>query len=218
MPRKPRLEYAGAVYHVTARGARQAAIFIDDDDRVALLKILACALRELDGQVFAFCLMGNHYHFVLQTREANLSTLMRRVNSLYGMRFNQRHARFGHVFDGRFNAVHVDRDAYLLEACRYVDLNPVRAALVERPEQWRWTSYRAHVGSIRSPGWLATTEVHGVLTGRTPKDPAQIAQAQHLYAKWVASGREVRLWEESLRQRIYLGDEAFIERVKRLSG
>lgn len=91
MSRTPRLEYAGALYHVTARGVQQAAIFVDDRDRVSLLTILARALRASEAQTFAFCLMGNHYHFVLQTRQANLSVLMHRVNSLYGMTFNRRH-------------------------------------------------------------------------------------------------------------------------------
>ena len=127
MPRSLRLEYPGALYHVTARGTRQDAIFLDDQDRASLLSILARALRSCDAQAFAYCLMGNHYHFVLQTRQANLAVLMRRVNSVYCLTFNRRHARCGHVFEGRYKALHVDRDAYLLEVCRYVDLNPVRA-------------------------------------------------------------------------------------------
>lgn len=213
MPRSPRLEYAGAVYHVTARGARQAAIFIDDHDRVALLKILAQALRDFDAQVFAFCLMGNHYHLVLQTRQPNLSMLMQRLNTFYGLAFNQRHGRHGHVFDGRFKALHVDRDPYLLEVCRYVDLNPVRAGLVESVAQWRWSSYRAQVGSIPSPAWLATDELHGALMGRIPEDEAQKVEARHRYAEWVEAGRQVRLWKRSLRRGLYLGDEAFIERL-----
>ena len=90
--------------------------------------------------------MGNHYHFVLQTRQANLSVLMRRVNSLYCLTFNRRHSRCGHVFEGRYKALHVDRTAYLLEVCRHVDLNPVRAGLAESPAQWAWSSYRAHAG------------------------------------------------------------------------
>ena len=128
MPRALRLEYAGALYHVTARGVQQAAIFIDDEDRLSLLGNLAHALRTCEAKAFAFCLMDNHYHFVLQTGQANLSALMHRVNSVYSSAFNRRHGRCGHLFEGRFKALHVDRDAYLLEVCRYVELNPVRAA------------------------------------------------------------------------------------------
>ncbi len=114
MPRSTRIEYPGAQYHVTARGVQQGAIFVDDRDRGCLLAILARTLAACEARAFAFCLMGNHYHFVLQTRQANPSVLMHRVNSLYSLTFNRRHGRRGHVFEGRFKALHVDRDAYLM--------------------------------------------------------------------------------------------------------
>jgi putative transposase len=216
MPRSPRLEYPDALYHVTARGVQQAAIFIDDHDRVSLLTIAAQMLRTCDAQTFAFCLMGNHYHFVLRTRQANLSMLMRRINSLYSLAFNRRHGRRGHVFEGRFKALHVHRDAHLLEVCRYVDLNPVRARLVDSPEQWRWSSYRAHTGSTLSPPWLATAELHGALMGQLPQNAAQTTAAHRRYADWVEAGRETQLWKESLRHGIYLGDESFVECIEQL--
>ncbi|MFL6698845.1 MAG: transposase [Vitreoscilla sp.] len=215
MPRPPRLEYANALYHVTSRGARRSAIFQDDNDRATLLAILALALRDCDAQAFAYCLMGNHYHFVLQTRRANLSALMHRVNSAYSLRHNRRHALPGPLFEGRFKALHVDRDVYLLEVCRYVDLNPVRAGLVDSPAQWAWSSYRAHVGSTPSPSWLASRELLGVLTGQVAEDGAQTAASRRNYAEWVEAGREVRLWQQSLRQDRFLGDRAFVERVMR---
>ena len=217
MPRPLRLEYPGALYHVTARGVQQAAIFVDDRDRASLLTIVAQMLRSCDAQAFAFCLMGNHYHFVIQTRQANLSVLMRRVNSLYSLTFNQRHGRHGHVFEGRFKALHVDREAYLLEVCRYVDLNPVRAGLVESPEQWRWSSYRAHTGLMLSLPWLATAELHGVLMGQSTQSAGQTAAAHLRYADWVKVGRGARLWKESLRHGLYPGDEAFVARIERLA-
>jgi len=161
--------------------------------------------------------MGNHYHFVLQTRRANLSELMRRVNGLYSLAFNQRHGRRGPAFEGRFKALHVDRDAYLLAVCRYVDLNPVRAGLVESPEQWVWSSYRAHTGCIRSPPWLATAELHGAVMGQVPADAAQAEAACRRYAGWVDAGRGAQLWRESLRDGLYLGGEAFVEYVKQHS-
>jgi putative transposase len=216
MPRALRLEYPGAVYHVTARGTRQSAIFVDDRDRASLLAILARTLKACDAHIFAYCLMGNHYHFVLQTRQANRSVLMRRINSLYCLTFNRRHSRCGHVFEGRYKALHVDRTAYLLEVCRYVDLNPVRAGLAKSPAQWAWSSYRAHTGCMSSPPWLATVEVHGALLGQVPEDEAQSARACRCYADWVDAGREVKLWRASLRHGLYLGDEAFVECVERL--
>ena len=214
MPRLPRLEYSGALYHVTARGVQQATIFIDDEDRLSLLGNFAKASRTCEAKVFAFCLMDNHYHFVLQTGQANLSALMHRVNSVYSSTFNRRHGRCGHVFEGRFKALHVDRDAYLLEVCRYVELNPVRAGMVVMVDQWRWSSYRSNTGTIRSPRWLATGELHGALTGMTPQDDAQTAVACRCYEQWVEDGHGARLWKTSLREGRYLGNEAFGEMLR----
>jgi putative transposase len=213
MPRSPRLEYPNALYHVTTRGTRQGAIFLDDHDRATLLSILARTLKACDAQVFAYCLMGNHYHFVMQTRQANLAVAMRRINSLYGLMFNRRHDRVGHVFEGRYRALQVDSDAYLLEVCRYVDLNPVRAGLVESPAQWAWSSYLAHTGARPSPPWLATEGLHGVLTGQVTESATQRLSACRGYADWVDAGRSVQLWK-SLRHGRYLGDEAFVERIE----
>lgn len=217
MPRSIRLEYPGALYHVTARGVQQAAIFVDDRDRISLLTIAAQMLRICHAQAFSFCLMGNHYHLVLQTRKANLSVLMRRINSLYSLAFNRRHDRCGHVFEGRFKALHVDWDAYLLEVCRFVDLNPVRAGLVEFPEQWRWSSYRVHAGFMPPLPWLATAELHGALMGQTPQHAEQTATAHRRYADWVDAGRGVQLWKNCLRHGLYLGDGSFVERIERLA-
>jgi REP element-mobilizing transposase RayT len=139
MSRPLRVEFPGALYHVTARGDRREPIFEDDEDRRALLEVLSRALERFDASYLAYCLMSNHYHFVLETHRANLSRLMRHVNGVYTQRCNRRHQRVGHLFQGRFKAILVDRDAYLLEVCRYVDLNPVRARLVKRAEDWAWS-------------------------------------------------------------------------------
>ena len=213
MTRLPRLEYPGALYHVTTRGVRQDAIFVDDRDRLSLLTILSRALRTCDARIFAFCLMGNHYHFVLQTHRANLSVLMQRVNGTFSLTFNRRHARRGQVFDGRFKALHVDRDAYLLEVCRYVDLNPVRAELVQSPSQWLWSSYGAHTGRRPALPRLATSEVHAALTGHVPRGEVQLSAARRQYSDWVDAGVGARLWKQSLREGLYLGDEAFVARI-----
>ena len=130
MARPLRIEFPGAVYHVTSRGDRREDIFVDDQDRQALLAVVAQALSRFDAEALAYCLMGNHYHLVLHTRQANLSLLMRHVNGVYTQTYNRRHHKVGHLFQGRFKAILVDRDAYLLEVCRYVDLNPVRARVV----------------------------------------------------------------------------------------
>ena len=214
MERPLRIEFEGAVYHVTSRGDRREPIFADDGDRIRLLQIVGRAMERFDAQVLAYCLMGNHYHFVLCTRQANLSRLMRHLNGVYTQDFNRRHGKVGHLFQGRFKAVLVDRDAYLLEACRYVELNPLRAALVDRPEAWPWSSYPAHIGLVPVPPWLDTTRLHGFLLGRAPLDAADRRRAARRYAALVSAGRGLRLWDQALRQQIYLGDEAFVERMQ----
>ena len=133
MSRPLRIEFLGAIYHVTSRGDRREPIFEDDTDRAALLGVVVEGMGRYDAQVLAFCLMGNHYHFVLHTRRANLSRLMRHLNGVYMQAYNCRHRKVGHLFQGRFKAILVDRDAYLLEVCRYVELNPVRTRMVVGP-------------------------------------------------------------------------------------
>jgi len=192
MARRPRIEYSGALYHVTARGVQRSAIFHDDHDRRDLLRLLARTLKTGDAEAFAYCLMGNHYHVVLQTHEANLSTLMHRINAAYSQAFNRRHARCGHVLEGRFQAIPIDLDSHLLEVCRYVDLNPVRAGLAGAPGEWRWSSYRAHVGRAPPAAWLATKTLLGILTGLTPGCDEQVELAQERYADWVAAATHAR--------------------------
>jgi len=212
MPRPPRLEFANAVYHVTSRGVHRSAIFRDDNDRACLPAISALAFNEGDAQAFAYCLMGNHYHFVLQTRQANLSALMHRINSVYSAAFNRRHGLCGTVFEPRFKAAHVDRDTYLLEACRYVDLNPVRAGLIESAGDWAWSSHGAHTGRRPSPRWLASEELHGILMAQS--SAARTGSAEQRYAEWVEAGRDIDLWRQSLLGGRFLGDAAFAERVR----
>jgi len=217
MARPLRIEFPGAVYHVTARGDRREDIFVDDEDRRALLGVVAQALSRFDAEALAYCLMGNHYHFVLHTRQANLSKLMRHVNGVYTQTYNRSHHKVGHVFQGRFKAILVDRDSYLLEVCRYVDLNPVRARLVRKPGSWAWSSYRAHVGKAPVPEWLDTRGLHGYLLGRPARSAADRRRAADRYARLVASVPDARLWDSALRQQIYLGDEEFVERMQTLA-
>ena len=133
MSRPLRIEFPGAIYHVTSRGDRREPIFDDDQDREAFLDVVGTALERFDACALAYCLMGNHYHLVLHTRSANLSRLMRQINGVYTQTYNRRHRKVGHLFQGRFKAILVDENAYLLEVCRYVDLNPVRARMVPHP-------------------------------------------------------------------------------------
>ena len=163
MVRPLRIEYPGAVYHVTSRGDRREPIAKDDVDRSLFLEIVGQAAQRFDARAWAYCLMGNHYHLVLHTRKANLSRLMRQINGVYTQAFNRRHSLTGHLFHGRFKAILVDSDSYLLEVCRYVDFNPVRAAMVKRPGAYPWSSYRALAGLADKPDWLDASSVYAQL-------------------------------------------------------
>ncbi len=180
MARPLRIEFPGAVYHVTSRGDRREAVFVDDADRLGFLDVLSLGLARFDAQVLAYCLMGNHYHLVVFTRQANLSLLMRHLNGVYTQHFNRRHRVVGHLLQGRFKGILVDREADLLELCRYVELNPVRASLTETAGGWAWSSYRAHVGDADTPKWLDPAVLHVFLLGRPATSAADCAQAARL--------------------------------------
>lgn len=218
MSRPLRIEFPGATYHVTARGDRREAIFVDDTDRAGLLDVLALGLQRFDAVALAYCLMGNHYHFVLRTRQANLSRLMRHVNGVYTQRFNRRHGKVGHLFQGRFKAILVDTDAYLHTLCRYVELNPVRAGWIADPLAWAWSSGRAHVGTAPAPAWLDTQGLHAQLMGRECRTAADAAQAARRYAALLESDPAVQIWPGALQQQIYLGDDVFVARMQALAG
>jgi putative transposase len=174
----------GAVYHITSRGDRRENIFDDDDDRLMWLEVLAEALESFDATVFAWCLMSNHYHIVLRTRRANLSRLMRHLNGVYTQRYNRRHGKVGHLYQGRFKGILVQEDAYLLEVCRYVDLNPVRARMVAHPGEWPWSSYAALTGEVPSAAWHDRATVLAMVA-----PDKGIRAAQNAYARFVAQGR-----------------------------
>ena len=214
MARPLRIAFGGGIYHVTSRGDRREPIFVDDHDRGCLLDIWAHAINRFDAATLAYCLMGNHYHFVLQTRHDNLSRLMRQVNGVYAQAFNRRHGLVGHLFQGRFTAIHVDGDAYLMEVCRYTELNPVRARLVETPGDWPWSSYRAHCGRVDSPTWLDTPTLHGFLLARPATTIGDRRAAAGRYEELVLAGIGVDLWKTCLRQEVFLGDDTFVARVQ----
>ena len=155
MARPLRIEFPGAVYHVTSRGNARAPIFLGDPDRHLFLDTLGDVVEQHRWLCHAYCLMTNHYHLLLETPEANLSRGMRQLNGLYTQRFNRRHDRVGHIFQGRFKGILVERESHLLELARYVVLNPVRAGMVCAPEDYRWSSLRATLGLARAPAWLA---------------------------------------------------------------
>ncbi len=151
MARPLRIEYPGAVYHVTSRGNAREPIFADDADRRILLQTLEDVICRYNWICHAYCLMGNHYHLKLETVDPNLSLGMRQLNGVYTQRFNRHHQRVGHVFQGRYKAILVEKNEHLLELCRYIVLNPVRACLVDIPEKWPWSSYLATSSAVKAP-------------------------------------------------------------------
>ena len=207
MTRPLRLEFAGALYHVTARGDRQEEIYLDGEDRVGYLELLAEVCARFNWTVHAYCLMTNHYHLLVETPDANLSTGMRQLNGVYTLRFNRRHQRVGHVFQGRYHAVLVQKETYLLELTRYVALNPVRAGIVARAGQWPWSSYRATVGDVPALRWLETDWVLAQFASRR-------GEAVDRYARFVGDGAGVASPWEFLKHQSILGDNAFVAKFR----
>jgi putative transposase len=209
MARPLRLELAGALYHVTSRGDGREDIFLSDEDRIAWLETLAEVCKRFNWVCHAYCQMTNHYHMVIETPDANLSKGMRQLNGVYTQRFNRTHRRVGHVFQGRFKAILVDKDSYLLELARYVVLNPLRAKMVLRLEQWPWSSFRATCGQTAKPNWLQTDFV---LAQFAPQRARAIAK----YVAFVHEGAKLPSVWEQLQGQVYLGSEAFVKKMQAL--
>jgi REP element-mobilizing transposase RayT len=206
MARPLRLEYSGAVYHITSRGNARADIFCEDADREIFLRVLAAVVERQAWRVYAYCLMGNHYHLLVETPEPNLSRGMRQLNGIYTQRFNRRHGRVGHLLQGRFKSIVVERERYLLELSRYIALNPVRAGFTHDAGAWRWSSYRATAGMHWVPSWL---EVESIL-GRFSTD---VRAAQRGYRKFVTEGLNLPSPWCELRGQILLGTESFVHEL-----
>ena len=203
MARPLRLSFPGAVYHVTSRGNARHDIVADDRDRSQWLSLLAHVVDRYGWLCHAYCLMDNHYHLVIETPKPNLSIGMRQLNGRYTQAYNRRHEQVGHVFQGRFTAILVEKDAHLLELCRYVVLNPVRAKIVSHPRLWAWSSYRATVGETKAPGWLTRDWILSQFGQRG-------GAAQARYRTFVAEGRGGPAPWEQLTGQIYLGSEKFV--------
>lgn len=209
MTRPLRLEFPGALYHVTSRGNRQQPIYRDDSDRRAWQDALALACKRHNVVVHSFCQMGNHFHLLLETLEANLSQGMRQLNGAYTQHFNRRHRLVGHLFQGRYKAILVQKESYLLELCRYIALNPVRARMVGSPDEWQWSSHHFMVNSVSPPCWLD----HDRLLGRfgDTRDAAMLA-----YRAFVLAGIGGPNPLDATRHGVLLGDDAFVSAHQRL--
>jgi len=208
MARPLRVEYEGAVYHITSRGNSGERIFFIDSDRGAFLKILAQAVERYGWLCHAYCLMTNHYHLLIETPNANLSRGMRHLNGVYTQWVNRHNTRTGHIFQGRFKSILIEKESHLLEVARYVVLNPVRAEMVRSPRDWRWSSYRATAGQAEIPGFLTV----GWILAQFDREPSR---AVHTYRRFVRQGRGMTIWDD-LRKGNLLGTDSFIEEIRPL--
>lgn len=208
MARPLRLEFAGALYHITSRGDRRENIYEDDADRADFLSVLGEVCIQHNWVCHAYCLMSNHYHLLIETPDGNLSKGMRQLNGVYTLHFNRRHGRVGHVFQGRYKAILVDKDDYLLELARYIVLNPVRAQMVRSAREWGWSSYRATAGQASGPEWLQTEWLLAAFGRRKGK-------SMEAYRRFVAEGKNQPSPWQALRNQVYLGDERFVEKMQR---
>jgi len=208
MTRPLRLEYEGALYHITSRGNARECIFLDDKDRTRFLVILSDAVNRCSWICHAYCLMGNHYHLLIETPDANLSRGMQFLNGVYTQRFNRRHQRVGHLLQGRFKSILVEKESHLLELARYIVLNPVRAKMVRGVRDWPWSSYRATSGQVAVPDFLT---ISWILSQFDSDRGAAICA----YRKFVRQGRGIDVWEK-LRAGAFLGTDSFVDQLRPL--
>ncbi len=204
MARPLRLEFAGALYHLTARGDRCEDIYRDKEDRHQWLEVLGRVCKRFNWVIYGYCQMDNHYHLLAETVEGNLSRGMRQLNGSYTQNFNRRYHEGGHLFQGRYKAILVQKEAYLLELTRYIALNPVRAGMVREPEDWVWSSYRAMIGVEEKQGWL---DVDWILSqfgqNRTPAISA--------CRRFIMAGKGLSDPSKQVKHQMFLGRDQFID-------
>ena len=204
MARPLRIQYDGALYHITSRGNARKAIYRDDEDRRIFLDTLLNVNKRYNWKCHAYCLMNNHYHLIIETPDGNLSKGARQLNGVYTQIYNRRHHRVGHIFQGRYKAILIEKGSHLLEVCRYVVLNPVRAKAVERPEEWRWSSYRGTSGMEKPHPCLTIDWVLEQFSTRK-------GTAEKKYREFVEAGiGEVAIWKK-VKGGSILGEDEFVE-------
>ena len=208
MARPLRLQVAGEFFHILSRGNARQPIFLDDIDRAVFLDTLHSVVGGWSLRCHAYCLMGNHYHLLLQPSEPSISSALRQLNGVYGQAFNRRHGRVGHIFGGRFKSLLVARDNYLVQVTKYLALNPVCAGLVTNPEAWPWSHNRAMAGIAPTIPFLTRDEILKYF------DSSNRTVAQEAYRRFVESGGgdDERLRTSIARGGI-LGDQALKARV-----
>jgi REP-associated tyrosine transposase len=218
MARSLRLEFEGAIYHVTARGNRREPIFADDRDRAHFLELVAQSLVRYQVELHAYVLLTNHFHLLARTQRANLSRWMHWLLVSYTVGFNRRHRKVGHLFQGRYKSLVVEEGEYLLELSRYLHLNPVRGRMLgagepgerrRRLRSYRWSSYLGYAGLGRQPGWMSEELVLGEFGGRRGRE------RKVRYRRFVEEGllRELRDPSEAAQWQCILGSEGFLQEI-----
>jgi len=208
MARPLRIEYEGALHHITSRGNARAKIFLAHDDLGTFLETLSNVVSRYGWICHAYCLMTNHYHLLIETPQPNLSRGMQHLNGVYTQWFNRRHSRAGHLVQGRFKSIVVEKESHLLELARYVVLNPVRAKMVRSAKDWRWSSYRATAGQADPPSFLT---VDWLLSQFADDRRAAI----RAYRDFVKQGRGVDV-REDVTAGVLMGSDAFVHSLKPL--
>ena len=206
MSRAWRIEYEGALYHLMSRGNEGRDIFIDQKDRVSFLDTIGEMSERYDFDIFAYVLMDNHYHLLVKSRQANLKKAMQWFGTTYTQRFNRRHYRSGHLFQGRYKSIIVQNDAYLLQLSYYIHRNPVRAGIVKRLADYRWSSYRVYAYGRKTPEWLSTDLILAQFKGESDRQKSYRKKVQK-YAK-----EESRLIE-NIRHNLILGSKQFADAI-----
>lgn len=209
MARKPRIHYPGAFYHVTLRGNGKQDIFFEEQDRYRFYLLLQEGVERYHHQVHAFCLMTNHIHLVVQVAEIPLSRIMQNLSFRYTRWVNWRHDRSGHLFQGRYKAVLVDGDSYLLELVRYVHLNPVRARMVPTPDEYPWTSHGAYCGRETLP-WLTTDQTLAMFAEKRER---AVRAYTAFMRDGLAEGRRPEFHGEGIADSRIFGEDDFVERM-----
>ena len=205
------IEFAGALYHVTSRGDRQEDIYLTDKDRIAFLDILGRVVESHNWLVHAYCLMSNHYHILLETKDANLSKAMQWFGTSYTHKFNLKNRTGGHLFQGRFKSIIVENDAYLFRLSCYIHRNPARAGMVERLADYPWSSYRFYGYKKKVPAWLSTQSILSQLSGKDLHKIYRLKVQQY-------SEEPNKVWEDVKHGFIY-GSQDFVADLKaRFSG
>ncbi len=209
MARPLRIEYPDAWYHVVNRGRRGEQVFESKDDCVLFIELLQEAVELFALRVSAYCLLGNHYHLLVQTPDANLSRCMRHINGVYTQRYNSRHSLDGQLFRGRYKAIVVSQDSYLLQLVRYIHRNPIRAGLVDKAEHYAWSSHKGYLSNAKRWAWLHKQFILSMLE----KQPQQRAKRYRAFMAEDEDDTLLRIMSLK-KQAPILGDSEFVDRLK----